>query len=144
MKKKLLVLALIAVFAFAMCACGGTDTDASETSGLAGEYQDEVSQRAILTIKESEDGSTYDAYIMWSNSAEEDLMLEFAGTFDGEKLEYSDGACSIVALTEEGISMTPREGEYNGVLVLGEDDKLTWTGSNEGETGVFVKVPSEE
>ena len=134
MKKKLLTLTLIAVMALAMCACGGTDTP-----DLSGEYQDEVSQRAELTLVKTADDS-YEIGISWANSATETVYWSATGTFDGSILSYGSGEKHLYTYGEDGevVDDVTEETGLSGTLTLGDDAKLTWAGATEEETAVFV------
>lgn len=141
MKRKVFAFALMFVFVFAMCACSNTET--AEVPDISGEYQDEVSQRATLKLVKHEDGNTYDAVIGWSSSASELVEWAFTGDFDGEKIEYTDGISKLYTSDEDGNANEElRDGDYSGTLLL-SDGKLKWTGSNDGETGLFALVTDE-
>ena len=137
MKKKLFALALIAVFAFAMCACGGADTTA--IPDISGEYQDEVSQRAELTLVKTADDS-YEIGISWANSATETVYWSATGTFDGSVLSYGSGEKHLYTYGEDGelVDDVTEETGLSGTLTLGDEAKLTWAGATEEETAVFV------
>ena len=136
MKKKLLAVLFAAVLAFALCTCGKT-----EMPDLAGDYQDEISQRATLTLEKT-DEENYSIGINWSVSSFEGVYWTMTGQFDGETLSYSDGECHYYKMDENGETETDEvtESGLSGSFKLTDEGKLEWTGATEDETGVFVKI----
>lgn len=137
--KKFMTLLLAAVIVFALCACGAKN-ETAEIPNIEGEYQDEVSQRAMLTMTKTE-GNAYDFVISWSSSATETTTWEGSGEFDGEKLEYTDGVCETTTYDDNGVASESVGGDpVSGTFTLTDEGKLEWVGVNDGETGTFVKL----
>ena len=137
--KKFMTLLLAAIMVFALCACGAK-SETAEIPNIEGEYQDEVSQRAMLTMTKTE-GNAYDFVISWSSSATETTTWEGSGEFDGKKLEYTDGVCETVVYDENGVATESMGGDpVSGTFTLTDEGKLEWVGVNDGETGTFVKL----
>lgn len=110
---------------------------------LAGEYQDETSQRAMMTITpEGEDH--YQIEISWGSSATEMTVWTFEGDFDyaGGLLSYKDARKVIDSFNEN-------EGEKEEVLyedgtgaLMYYDEGLHWQDDKEdaGKECHFVKT----
>lgn len=143
--KKILVAILTLVMVFALCACGNSAPAEEETAlaNLSGDYQDEVSMRATMTLTPLE-GDTYQIGINWPSSASEGAAWEATGEFDGEKIFYNDGISYVYLYDEDG-NMTKSDEEEGlaGTLAVGDDGKIEWFGSTEEETALFVKIPED-
>ena len=104
---------------------------------LAGDWQDETSQRAAMTIFEN--GDKYDVEISWANSADETVFWNFSGEFDRDRgfLSYKD--CMKTIVTEESEDVEYEDGT-GSIMYL--DGNLIWQDDKEdaGADCVFVKV----
>ncbi|MCQ2551081.1 MAG: hypothetical protein MJ146_02665 [Clostridia bacterium] len=134
--KKILVGALVLIMCIAMTACG-----AKELPDLTGHYEDQISQRAMMDIEKTE-GDTYSILIHWSSSASEGLEWEASGTFDGDKIQYTDCKCQQYTYDDTGdLVKSEVMGENKtGTLTVGEGLDITWEGDEAGETAEFIQV----
>ena len=107
---------------------------------LAGSWQDEVSQRAMMDVEKLEDGS-YHILISWGGGAFETAIWEIYGSYDpvSGMLSYEDGAFSVHTWDENGNETVSEEEKTAGAL-LREGDKLRWQDSRNEETGLFVRI----
>ncbi len=104
---------------------------------LEGDWQDETSERAAMSIFKN--GDKYDVEISWANSADETVFWNFSGEFDREGgfLYYDD--CMKTIVTEESEDVEYEKGT-GAIAYL--DGKLSWQDDKEdaGKDCVFVKV----
>ena len=118
-----------------------------ENFELAGEWQDTVSQRAMMTIDAGE-GDTYDVEINWGSSADETTTWTFSGTFDtaGGFLYYED--CQKVTTTADKDGNIQEKVEYeNGEGAISYyDGYLRWEDKKEdaGKDCKFEYIGHEE
>ncbi|MGX8774603.1 MAG: hypothetical protein ACSW8G_06060 [Bacillota bacterium] len=179
-RKKILALIMTAVLAIGMAvvitACGDEAQDAeqavageeSETPAedaesvaenvdeivaLAGEYQDEVSQRATATVITNTESQNLNITVMWGSSAWETTMWTMTATKEGNKLVYSDCKRTEMIFSDD----TDSEGTGNdeigggaeetvvyengsGSFEVSTDGKLLWTGAADPECQECVFV----
>ena len=114
---------------------------------LAGEYQDETSQRALMTI--TPDGEDhYQVEISWGDSATKTTVWSFEGDFDREGgiLNYKNGIKSVMTVTEEEGMKEDIEYESGRGALLYFDEGLHWQDDKEdaGKGCVFVKTGDED
>ena len=107
---------------------------------LAGQWEDEVSQRASMDVTANEDGS-YNILVHWGGSATETAIWEIHGTYDpvSGMLSYEDGAYSIHTVGEDGKETVSGEETTKGTFMK-EGDKLRWSDSKNSDDGLFVKA----
>lgn len=100
----------------------------ADFKSFAGNYQDEVSQRASMTI--SEEGKIQ---VTWASSATETTVWEMSVQKDGDKLVYSDCKKS----TNDQVEYENGKGYFEI-----KDGKLSWSGAQEEncQTCQFVKM----
>lgn len=115
---------------------------------LEGVWQDEASQRAVMTVVA--DGSEcVHITVEWANNYAESTRWIMTGRVaeDGQ-IYYTDCVCENLAYAEDGTATaTPVFTQGEGYLALNpEDGKLYWSGVSESglaETP-FVRVPTDE
>lgn len=73
----------------------------SEYVNLAGEYQDEWSQRASATVIADTESRNVNITVTWSGSATEMAVWSMSAVKDGNKLVYSDCKKTIQTYSEE-------------------------------------------
>ena len=178
-KNKILALIMAVVMAFGMAVvvtgCGDEsqndeqaaveeETEPEDTSqvaasvdeivALAGEYQDEVSQRASATVIADTESQNLSITVMWGSSAWESTMWTMTATKEGNKLVYSDCKRTEMIYSDD----TDEEGTGNdevgggaeetvvyengeGSFEISDDGKLLWTGASDSECQgcVFVQ-----
>ena len=107
---------------------------------LAGNWQDEISQRASMVIAENDDGS-YDIKVTWGSSAFETSTWEIHGAYDtvSGMLSYDDGVYTVHTFDEQGSETVSEEVTTAGAF-LKEGDKLRWNDSKAVSEGLFVRV----
>ena len=120
-----------------------------ETSGFTGvefvgEWQDEVSQRAMMSVKKTDETGVYDVVIHWGgsyNSATEWRMQTFAGAQD-EILSYENGVKVEAAFSEDGTEEDTVIWENGTGYLMFRDGYLTWYDEQETQAADcrFVKV----
>ena len=177
MKSKLLILLMTAVLAvglsLVMTGCSdetGTDDDQAQTEptttvedtsqvaqaaeecvALAGEYQDEYSQRASATVIANTENQTVNITVMWSGSATESAMWTMNATKEGNKLVYSDCVYSELIYSDEtdeegtgdevtggGAEETVIYRDGSGSFEISDDGKLLWTGAADEQCRLCV------
>ena len=172
-RKKILALIMTAVMAvgmsFAVTGCGENESqdeeqvtveedaaepeDTSEVAAtvdeivnLAGEYQDEVSQRATATVIADTESQSLGINIMWSSSAWETTMWTMNATKEGDKLVYND--CTRTELVFSDENADPEETvvytDKSGSFEISDDGKLLWTGAADPECTECVFVQFTE
>lgn len=112
---------------------------------LAGEYQDETSQRAMLTFESF--GSCAEVTVSWADSASVTEKWEMTLYYNDGKFTYED--CDHTRLTyadeasEPELELISMAG--TGYFELSEDGKLLWTGAEDEDCKAcsFVKVDAE-
>ena len=117
-----------------------------EYVALAGEYQDEVSQRASATVIADTESQSLNITVMWGSSAWETTQWTMNATKEGDKLVYSD--CTRTELVfsdedsdpEETVTYTGGGGSFE----ISGDGKLLWTGAADHECRDCVFVMSAE
>ena len=122
--------ALVAEELSAMTFPGMSETE-YETyyAGLAGQYYDSYSQRAVMTV-EADGANGVKIAVDWSSSASENTEWTMTArlTEDG-LLSYNDCACSNIVTAEDGtetVEIVSTDGE--GWFTF-DGDKLCWTGA---------------
>lgn len=183
-KKKLIALMMTAVMAvgmtFVMTACGGSEsqeepqeaveeTEATtedqsqvvqtvdEYVALAGEYQDEVSQRATATVVANTESKSVNITVMWSNSATEASMWTMNAEKEGNQLIYSDCVYTELIYSDEtdeegtGAEETGGGAEEtvvyeggSGSFEITDEGKLLWNGAADQQCQECVFVPVSE
>ena len=185
-RKKILALLMAAVMAigmtFVMTGCGDetiesqgdeqevveeAETVPEETSevteavneciDLAGEYQDEVSQRASATVIANTESQSVNITVMWSGSATEAAMWTMNATKEGNKLVYSDCVYSELIYSDEtdeegtgdettggGAEETVVYENGSGSFEISDDGKLLWNGAADEQCQSCVFVPISE
>lgn len=108
---------------------------------ITGEYQDEYSQRATMSV--TEDNGTYYFTVYWSNSSNETIVYSMEGTREDEDIKYEGENIAVYTYDDEGNEMVADGTASNNIgwfeIV---DGKLAWTGASkeENKNCVFVKV----
>ena len=181
-RKKILALIMSLVMAVGMTmvftACGdaeaqGEDVTAEESEvaatdetqaaaveeyiALAGEYQDEVSQRASATVIANTESQNVNITVMWSGSATTAAMWTMNATKEGNKLVYSDCTYSELVYSDEtdvegtgaeetggGAEETVVYKNGSGSFEIAEGGKLLWTGAEDEQCQSCVFVPISE
>ena len=128
-----------------------------EYVSLAGEYQDEVSQRASATVIANTESQNVNITVMWSGSATEAAMWTMNATKEGNKLVYSDCTYSELVYSDEtdeegtgaeetggGAEETVVYKDGSGSFEISEDGKLLWTGAADEQCQSCVFVPISE
>ena len=128
-----------------------------EYVALAGEYQDEVSQRASATVIANTESQTLNITVMWSSSAWESTMWTMNATKEGNKLVYSDCTRTEMIYSDDtdsegtgsdevggGAEETVAYENGSGSFEISEDGKLLWTGAADEECQSCVFVPISE
>ena len=116
--------------------------DAEEYVSLAGEYQDEVSQRASATVIADTESQNLNITVMWGSSAWESTMWTMTATKEGNKLVYSDCKRTEMIYSDDSDTEESDNGEFgggaeetvvyeneSGSFDISEDGKLLWTGA---------------
>lgn len=128
----------------------------SEYVDLAGEYQDEVSQRATATVIANTEAQIVNITVTWSTSASESTEWTMSAVKEGNQLVYSDCVKRSTFMSEDlddegegdedgmggGAEETVEYEGGSGSFEISDDGKLLWTGAaDEDCTGcVFVKI----
>ena len=129
----------------------------NECIALAGEYEDEVSQRAGATVTANTEAQSVNITVSWGTSAVESVEWTMNAVKEGNKLVYSD--CEKRTLfysedvdeegtgDEDGVGGEPEETvEYengSGSFEI-SDGKLLWTGATDEQCQSCVFVPISE
>ena len=128
-----------------------------EYIALAGEYQDEVSQRASATVIANTENQNVNITVMWSSSATTASMWTMNATKEGNKLVYSDCTYSELIYSDEtdeegtgaeetggGAEETVVYQDGSGSFEISDDGKLLWTGAADEQCQSCVFVPISE
>jgi len=128
-----------------------------EYIALAGEYQDEVSQRASATVIANTESQNVNITVMWSGSATTAAMWTMNATKEGNKLVYSDCTYSELVYSDEtdeegtgdeetggGAEETVIYQDGSGSFEISDDGKLLWTGAADEQCQSCVFVPISE
>ena len=122
---------------------------------LAGEYQDEYSQRASATVITDAETQSVNITVMWSGSATTASMWTMNATKEGNQLVYSDCVKTELIYSDDtdeegtgdeeiggGAEETVVYENGSGSFEISEDGKLLWTGAEEPEcqSCVFVRA----
>ncbi len=122
---------------------------------LAGEYQDEYSQRASATVITDAETRSINITVMWSGSATTAAMWTMNATKEGNQLVYSDCVKTELIYSDDtdqegtgdeeiggGAEETVVYENGSGSFEISEDGKLLWNGAEEPEcqSCVFVRV----
>ena len=128
-----------------------------EYIALAGEYQDEVSQRATATVIANTESQNVNITVMWSGSATTAAMWTMNAAKEGNKLVYSDCTKRTTFASED--MDEEEEGDEDGMGGGAEetvayeggsgsfeisDGKLLWNGASEADCQSCVFVPISE
>ncbi len=124
---------------------------------LAGEYQDEVSQRATATVIANTESQNVNITVMWSGSATTAAMWTMNATKEGNKLIYSDCTYSELIYSDDtdeegtgdeeiggGAEETVVYKDGSGSFEISDDGKLLWTGAADEQCQSCVFVPISE
>lgn len=124
---------------------------------LAGEYQDEYSQRASATVIADTESQSINITVMWSGSATTAAMWTMNATKEGNQLVYSDCVKTELIYSDDtdqegtgdeevggGAEETVVYENGSGSFEISEDGKLLWTGAEEPECQNCVFVPVTE
>lgn len=142
--KKCLSLILAVIILLTLCSCGN-----KRLSNLSGDYIDQVSERATMTLErrdDKDDPNMYDIKINWPVSSFEGVYWTMSGEFDGYKIAYKDGECHIYTYDESG-NLTKDEidgTDLEGNLTLEIDNRIEWSGSDVEESALFIMMPEED
>ncbi len=117
-----------------------------EIVGLAGEYQDEVSQRATATVIADTESQVLNITVMWGSSAWETTMWTMNATKEDNKLVYSDCKRTEMIYSDDTDEEGTGEDEVgggaeetvvyengSGSFEISDDGKLLWTGASDPE-----------
>ena len=128
-----------------------------EYIALAGEYQDEVSQRASATVIANTESQNVNITVMWSGSATTAAMWTMNATKEGNKLVYSDCTYSELVYSDEtdeegtgaeetggGAEETVIYKDGSGSFEIADDGKLLWTGAADEQCQSCIFVPISE
>lgn len=117
-------------------------TDEGDDYAFAGSWQDEVSQRASMDVKQ--DGRHVEILVHWGGSATEAASWEIGGEYDPETgaLAYEDARYTVTAWDEDGNDTVIEERTTNGAFTW-EGGKLRWTDSLNESDGLFAKLDDE-
>ena len=128
----------------------------NEYVDLAGEYQDEWSQRASATVIANTEAQNVNITINWSGSATESAEWTMSAVKEGNKLVYSDCTKRTTFVSEDmdeegtgdedgmggGAEETVEYEGGSGSFEISGDGKLLWNGASEEDCQncVFAKV----
>ena len=126
---------------------------AEEYVALAGEYQDEVSQRASATVIADTESQNLNITVMWGSSAWESTMWTMTATKEGNKLVYSDCKRTDMVYSDDSDTEESDNGEFgggaeetvvyengSGSFEISDEGKLLWTGAEDPECQECVFV----
>ena len=174
MKKTLAILLILMMMLGALTACGekaktepnpqeptevtdGTpaaepiETETSEDTlhlyDFFGTWQDETSQRAMMTIAPATSYGDAAVKIHWGSSAFEAAEWTMYAAFDAQtgSLNYSEGSMAIVTAAEDGtLAVDEQWSGSEGAFTFDGDGKLLWTDSKEERSAEmrFVRLPA--
>ena len=124
-----------------------------EYVALAGEYQDEVSQRASATVIADTESQNLNITVMWGSSAWETTMWTMTATKEGNKLVYSDCKRTELVYSDDSDTEESENGEFgggaeetvvyengSGSFEISDEGKLLWTGAEDPECQECVFV----
>lgn len=127
-----------------------------EYVNLAGEYQDEMSQRASATVIADTEAKVVNITISWGISASESVEWTMSAVKEGNQLVYSDCVKRTTFASEDldeegegdedgmggGAEETVEYENGSGSFEITDDGKLLWNGAAEEDCQgcVFVKV----
>lgn len=98
-------------------------------SEIEGEYQDTVSQRAVLTLISL--GNTASISVSWGSSASETTVWSMTVSRDGDKFSYTDCVKKTFTNPADGSPETTVEYENGTGFFEFSDGKVLWTGASE-------------
>ena len=122
---------------------------------MAGEYQDEVSQRAMATVIANAEAQCVNITVIWGGSATEAAEWTMSAKKEGNKLVYSDCVYKNLIYSDEtdqegtgadetggGAEETVIYENGTGSFEISDDGKLLWTGAEDEQCQecVFVKM----
>ena len=123
------------------------EADGLTVYDFVGDWQDEISQRASMTIL----AAGYDEYgdahvrIHWGNSAFDAVVWDLYAAFDeaSGRLYYANGSKELVSFPdggEEQVELLADDAE--GTFTFDADGKLVWndTAGGESNEGLFVRI----
>ena len=167
--KKLLIvvltLAMALAFTLVFTGCGSSDEEAVAPTeqateentehanptniyaSMAGDYQDEVSQRATATLVADLESDNVQITVMWAEDADDAEKWEMTGVMDGEKLVYTDCKNTEIEYDAAG-NVVNEDIDYtngSGYFEFGSDGALLWTGAEDDDCRAcsFVMVQGE-
>ncbi len=110
----------------------------------AGEYQDETSERAMMTITHEGEEDHYQVEISWGSSAFETTIWEFDGNFDpeGGMISYDNCAKYELKLDEDGYQQETAIYKNGKGALLYYEDGWHWDDKKEnaGKDCHFIKI----
>ena len=115
---------------------------ASDSDGIAGDYQDATSQRATMEITKYE--GVYDITVRWPSSATEETQWYMSGKLEKDKITYAGEDISTWVFDENGSEECTSSTASNNLGYFEiKDGKLYWTGAAQDECKacVFEKMP---
>ena len=124
-----------------------TSEDTLHLYDFFGTWQDETSQRAMMTIAPATSYGDAAVKIHWGSSAFEAAEWTMYAAFDAQtgSLNYSEGSMAIVTAAEDGtLTADEQWSGSEGAFTLDEDGKLLWTDSKEERSAEmrFVRLPA--
>lgn len=163
-KLSAVLIVLLLTFALVITGCGSKNSgndEKSETKAeastsadvqagiyeeLAGEYQDETSQRATaVLIADPETGCAH-ITVVWGSAANEELRWEMTAEKSDNRLVYSDCRCTQTDYDEggkDGVEKVIYE-DGEGSFVIDDSGRLLWTGAADEDCKDCVFVLSED
>lgn len=168
--KKILAGALALTLALSLAACSKNDDTAAEeqdpeteqteqnpeaqpvtpaeSTDYSGDYQDRVSQRAVMTV--AQDGEKLSLEITWGSSAFETSVWTMSGTLseDGTRVDYTDGKLTTTSYGEPGEAAGEEKTPVEELVIYENgtghfdiaDGVFTWTSDND----TFAQAPEFE
>ena len=110
----------------------------------AGEYQDETSQRAMMTITPEGEEGHYSVLISWGSSAFETTIWEFDGDFDYDSgmLTYENCCKYELTVNEDGEQKEDEIYQDGKGALLYYEDGFHWDnkGDDDGKDCYFKKI----
>ena len=111
---------------------------------FVGEWSDEVSQRAALTIIPTEEFGVYNVRLHWSDTAASFVEWEMTAAYDdsSDSIRYTDGSRCYVTLHEDADEERTPDWEASEGRFFFEGDRLCWEDDKEkSDEGVrFVRI----
>ncbi|MBQ9663223.1 MAG: hypothetical protein IJV40_08755 [Oscillospiraceae bacterium] len=112
--------------------------DAAEDSGFGGDkfvgqWSDEYSQRAYMTVVPTERYGVYSVTIHWSSSYAEFAEWDMTASYDevSDSIKYTDGARYTVTLSEDADEVRQLQWDNSAGRLHFEDGKLRWEDGKE-------------